>query len=226
MIRLNRVRAIAGALFSTRARPTGSRRRPGAKRGDHRQGDQRVRPAHRPGERLHQRAHDLRRDERAGRVHDHHSGGARVGQAVNLRVRAIGFQPGVCPFGSRRGSQTQNFTLKQDINRLNEVVVTGVVGEGVGAVEGAVRRSAESRRRHAGSGARSGPGARRARSPASASRRRAASRAPRPRSCSAVRRRSTRRAAARAAVRRRRRGPQRRQLRRAGRHSTSSRSKS
>ena len=57
---------------------------------------------------------------------------ARVsGQAVNLRVRAIGYQPGVLPIRITAGSQTQNFTLKQDVNRLNEVVVTGVVGEGV-----------------------------------------------------------------------------------------------
>ena len=57
---------------------------------------------------------------------------ARVqGQAVNLRVRAIGYQPGVIPIRITAGTQTQNFSLKQDINRLNEIVVTGVVGEGV-----------------------------------------------------------------------------------------------
>src|SRR5512146_441199 len=57
---------------------------------------------------------------------------ARVqGQAVNLRVRAIGYQPGVIPIRITAGTQTQNFSLKQDVNRLNEVVVTGVVGEGV-----------------------------------------------------------------------------------------------
>jgi TonB-linked SusC/RagA family outer membrane protein len=56
---------------------------------------------------------------------------ARVqGQAVNLRVRAIGYQPGVLPIRITAGTQTQNFSLKQDVNRLNEVVVTGVVGEG------------------------------------------------------------------------------------------------
>ena len=55
---------------------------------------------------------------------------ARVqGQAVNLRVRAIGYQPGVIPIRITAGTQTQNFSLKQDVNRLNEVVVTGVVGE-------------------------------------------------------------------------------------------------
>ena len=58
--------------------------------------------------------------------------GARVnGQQYNLRVRAIGYQPGLRPIRVTAGSQTQDFALKQDINRLNEVVVTGVVGEGV-----------------------------------------------------------------------------------------------
>ncbi|HEV8448480.1 MAG TPA: SusC/RagA family TonB-linked outer membrane protein [Gemmatimonadaceae bacterium] len=53
---------------------------------------------------------------------------ARVqGQAINLRVRAIGFQPGVIPIRVTAGTQTQNFTLKQDVNRLNEVVVTGSI---------------------------------------------------------------------------------------------------
>jgi TonB-linked SusC/RagA family outer membrane protein len=57
---------------------------------------------------------------------------ARVsGQQFNLRVRAIGYQPGLRPIRITAGSQTQDFTLKQDINRLNEVVVTGTVGEGV-----------------------------------------------------------------------------------------------
>ena len=54
-----------------------------------------------------------------------------TGQAVNLRVRAIGYQPGIVPIRLTSGSQTHDFSLKQDINRLNEVVVTGVVGEGV-----------------------------------------------------------------------------------------------
>ena len=58
--------------------------------------------------------------------------GVRVqGQAVNLRVRAIGYQPAVIPIRLTAGSQTHDFQLKQDVNRLNEVVVTGVVGEGV-----------------------------------------------------------------------------------------------
>src|SRR5215207_4577088 len=57
---------------------------------------------------------------------------ARVtGQQVNLRVRAIGYQPGLRPIRVTAGSQTQDFALRQDVNRLNEVVVTGVVGEGV-----------------------------------------------------------------------------------------------
>src|SRR3954466_1288757 len=57
---------------------------------------------------------------------------ARVqGQPVNLRVRAIGYQPGLRPIRVTAGAQTPGFWLNQDINRLNEVVVTGVVGEGV-----------------------------------------------------------------------------------------------
>ena len=56
---------------------------------------------------------------------------ARVqGQQVNLRVRAISYQPTVSPIRLTAGSQTVNFTLKQDVNRLNEVVVTGTVGLG------------------------------------------------------------------------------------------------
>jgi TonB-linked SusC/RagA family outer membrane protein len=57
--------------------------------------------------------------------------GARAtGQQVNLRVRAIGNQPGLKLIRVTPGRQTQDFELKQDINRLDEVVVTGVVGEG------------------------------------------------------------------------------------------------
>lgn len=56
---------------------------------------------------------------------------ARVsGQQVNLRVRAIGQQPGIKPVRITADSQVVNFELKADINRLDEVVVTGVVGEG------------------------------------------------------------------------------------------------
>jgi Outer membrane cobalamin receptor protein len=54
-----------------------------------------------------------------------------TGQAVNLRVRAIGFQPGLASIRLTEGKQTHDFALKQDVNRLDEVVVTGVVGEGV-----------------------------------------------------------------------------------------------
>lgn len=51
---------------------------------------------------------------------------ARVlGQAVNLRVRAVGYVPGASAIRITAGSQTQDFALKRDINRLNEVVVTG-----------------------------------------------------------------------------------------------------
>jgi TonB-linked SusC/RagA family outer membrane protein len=56
---------------------------------------------------------------------------ARVsGQQVNLRVRAIGQQPGIKPIRITAGTQTVNFDMKTDVNRLDEVVVTGVVGEG------------------------------------------------------------------------------------------------
>lgn len=51
---------------------------------------------------------------------------ARVsGQAVNLRVRAVGFKPGFVAIKVTPGSQTQNFTLEKDVNRLSEVVVSG-----------------------------------------------------------------------------------------------------
>jgi len=56
---------------------------------------------------------------------------ARVsGQAVNLRARAFGFQPAVRIVRITEGTFTFNFSLAQDVLRLNEVVVTGVV-EGV-----------------------------------------------------------------------------------------------
>jgi TonB-linked SusC/RagA family outer membrane protein len=56
---------------------------------------------------------------------------ARVsGQAVNLRARAFGFQPQQRLVRITEGTFTFNFTLAQDVLRLNEVVVTGVV-EGV-----------------------------------------------------------------------------------------------
>jgi len=56
---------------------------------------------------------------------------ARVnGQLVNLRVRAVGYSPQVRPLRVTAGTQTFNFVLKQDVNRLDEIIVTGVV-EGV-----------------------------------------------------------------------------------------------
>ena len=52
---------------------------------------------------------------------------ARVnGQTVTLRVRAIGYTPQTKSVTLRAGSQTADFALKEDINRLNQVVVTGV----------------------------------------------------------------------------------------------------
>ena len=53
---------------------------------------------------------------------------ARVsGQKVNLRIRAIGHQSQLRLVTIVPGTQTQNFTLQGDVNRLSEVVVTGVV---------------------------------------------------------------------------------------------------
>jgi len=55
--------------------------------------------------------------------------GARVrGQQVVLRARAIGYVPMVKTITLNAGSQTQDFELKQDVNRLSQVVVTGVTG--------------------------------------------------------------------------------------------------
>ena len=48
---------------------------------------------------------------------------------VNLRVRAIGYAPDVKEITLNPGAQTINFTLRRDVNRLAEVVVTGVTGE-------------------------------------------------------------------------------------------------
>lgn len=51
---------------------------------------------------------------------------ARVmGQQVNLRARALGFAPGVRLIRLTAGTQTVNFSMKQDVNRLDEIVVTG-----------------------------------------------------------------------------------------------------
>ena len=56
---------------------------------------------------------------------------ARVNsQLVNLRVRAVGYQPQVRPVRVEAGTQTFNFVLRQDINRLDEIIVTGTV-EGI-----------------------------------------------------------------------------------------------
>lgn len=52
---------------------------------------------------------------------------ARVsGQAVQLRVRSVGFAPQVRALTVTAGTQTVNFALKRDALRLTEVVVTGV----------------------------------------------------------------------------------------------------
>ncbi len=50
-----------------------------------------------------------------------------LGQAVNLRVRAVGYQPGMVAIKLTGGAQSHNFALKKDINRLSEIVVTGSI---------------------------------------------------------------------------------------------------
>src|SRR5688572_4568818 len=48
------------------------------------------------------------------------------GQSVMLRVRRIGHVAASQPVTINPGNQTVDFVLKQDINRLSDVVVTGV----------------------------------------------------------------------------------------------------
>lgn len=48
-------------------------------------------------------------------------------QQFYLRVRAIGFRPGSRLITVSSGDQTQDYTLVTDINRLEEIVVTGVL---------------------------------------------------------------------------------------------------
>ncbi len=50
-----------------------------------------------------------------------------TGQTVNLRARAIGYTPGLVTVQLTVGSQTKDFALKRDINRLSEVTVTGSI---------------------------------------------------------------------------------------------------
>ena len=55
--------------------------------------------------------------------------GARVrGQSVVLRARSIGMKPEQAAIVLRPGVITQNFVLPADVNRLSQVVVTGVAG--------------------------------------------------------------------------------------------------
>ena len=53
------------------------------------------------------------------------------GQQVTIKVRAISYTPDVRIIRLTQGTQTADFVLKADVNRLSEVVVTGVVGEAV-----------------------------------------------------------------------------------------------
>ena len=50
------------------------------------------------------------------------------GQTVALSIRSIGFKPISRNITLNTGNQTQDFQLEVDINRLSEVVVTGVTG--------------------------------------------------------------------------------------------------
>jgi len=51
-----------------------------------------------------------------------------TGAPAVLRIRSIGFVPQARTVSLTAGTQTANFTLAQDINRLEEVVTTGVTG--------------------------------------------------------------------------------------------------
>jgi TonB-linked SusC/RagA family outer membrane protein len=55
-------------------------------------------------------------------------GSRTAGQSVAVRARAIGFVPAVRTITLTPGTQTIDFTLREDINRLAEVVITGVTG--------------------------------------------------------------------------------------------------
>ena len=48
------------------------------------------------------------------------------GQGVILRARRIGFIAREVPVLINQGTQTHDFALRQDVNRLTEIVVTGV----------------------------------------------------------------------------------------------------
>ena len=55
--------------------------------------------------------------------------GAQVkGQTVLLRIRAIGYVPQQRQIVVRAGTQTIDMTLRNDVNKLSQVVVTGVTG--------------------------------------------------------------------------------------------------
>src|SRR5687767_430812 len=54
--------------------------------------------------------------------------GRAAGQNVVVRARAIGYAPAVRTVTLTPGAQTIDFTLREDVNRLQEVVITGVTG--------------------------------------------------------------------------------------------------
>ncbi|MDP9200341.1 MAG: SusC/RagA family TonB-linked outer membrane protein [Gemmatimonadota bacterium] len=51
-----------------------------------------------------------------------------TGRSVTLRARHIGFIPDAKPIALTAGAQTADFSLREDVNRLAEVVITGVTG--------------------------------------------------------------------------------------------------
>jgi TonB-linked SusC/RagA family outer membrane protein len=54
--------------------------------------------------------------------------GTRIrGQTVTLRIRMIGYRPASRTFTLAEGEQVFDFTLAMDVNRLEEIVVTGVM---------------------------------------------------------------------------------------------------
>lgn len=54
--------------------------------------------------------------------------GTRIrGQTVTLRIRMIGYRPSSRTFTLAEGEQVFDFTLAMDVNRLEEIVVTGVM---------------------------------------------------------------------------------------------------
>jgi len=67
------------------------------------------------------------------------------GQTANMTVRAIGFRPQTKSLTINAGNQTHDFVLEVDVNRLSEVVVTGVTGATGVTGQGGIRTLARLR---------------------------------------------------------------------------------